>query len=438
METSDTPTEATGFDNILATNLDSFHSKLDAPKYQEIKLSLTQALENVPDCDQGIRWKYATMCLCLLNILRESMESALAEFEKQQKGEQLPRSPHRAPPLSPDVLSIRQQKTVAAVMQFIVCLGVCPYLQAGVGIPLERRSGFGQLLTLTAPSSSLKPLAKNYHLLYVIKILLSCTKNSSLGTLILSRHLGDLLAVLCQIAFQPFKKVVKGAPVMSVKKGQSLHGESALQPTTSTASTGDTGTAVKKEPNSAKFVEDSTERNLASSDAGTKQADPEKSEDSISERSLLLGNAGIEQVKSNKTGNGTSEEETLLGDGVVESGLTNRSEPLEVREAEHALKSSSEGERERGRYPGLGDQASPSPNKSQQSTPEDSTGGSRTVQQVAPQRSVSAVDKAWCQGELRSLLVRVYQPMAIRELLVLQAGGGGSGPRSGVKVGLAL
>ena len=51
-----------------------------------------------------------------------------------------------APPVSPDVLSFSQQKHVTTLVQFIVCLGVCPNLHPGVGIPLAKRSGFAQLI----------------------------------------------------------------------------------------------------------------------------------------------------------------------------------------------------------------------------------------------------------------------------------------------------
>ena len=53
---------------------------------------------------------------------------------------------YAAPPVSPDVLSFSQQKHVATLLQFIVCLGVCPNLQPGVGIPFAKRSGFAQLI----------------------------------------------------------------------------------------------------------------------------------------------------------------------------------------------------------------------------------------------------------------------------------------------------
>ena len=57
-----------------------------------------------------------------------------------------PMSESRAPPISPDVLSLSQQKHVATLLQFIVCFGVCPNQHPGVGIPLSKRSGFAQLI----------------------------------------------------------------------------------------------------------------------------------------------------------------------------------------------------------------------------------------------------------------------------------------------------
>lgn len=51
----------------------------------------------------------------------------------------------KAPPPSPDLLSMDEQKSITSSLQFVVGMGVVPHLQSGVGVPLERRSKLGHL-----------------------------------------------------------------------------------------------------------------------------------------------------------------------------------------------------------------------------------------------------------------------------------------------------
>ena len=44
------------------------------------------------------------------------------------------------PELPPNILSIQHQKIVQAMGQFIVMLGLSPYLLSGVGMPLKQRT----------------------------------------------------------------------------------------------------------------------------------------------------------------------------------------------------------------------------------------------------------------------------------------------------------
>ena len=76
--------------------------------------------------------------------LAVTQEDFLVLLQETSKGKSLVDS--AAPPASPDVLSFSQQNHVTTLLQFIVCLGVCPNLRPGVGIPLVKRSGFAQLI----------------------------------------------------------------------------------------------------------------------------------------------------------------------------------------------------------------------------------------------------------------------------------------------------
>ncbi|EPY84172.1 transport and Golgi organization 6-like protein [Camelus ferus] len=114
------------------------------------------------------------------------------------------RTPEAAPALSPDTLSISQQKTVQSVLQFVVTLGVCPYLVPGVGVPLRYRTEFGavvqDVVCLDAAPSATRRLYTS------CRVLLSVAQHASLGSLIFCRHFGDIAAGLCQLGFCPTKR----------------------------------------------------------------------------------------------------------------------------------------------------------------------------------------------------------------------------------------
>ncbi|XP_048590647.1 transport and Golgi organization protein 6 homolog [Nematostella vectensis] len=113
---------------------------------------------------------------------------------KAAKGRKAP----YAPKLGADALSISDQKSVLTCVQFVVSLGLCPYLLPGIGIPLEKRTGFGELI-----KSGGLFVRKERHLYKCVWTLLECTKHPTLGSVILSRHLGDVLSGLIQLVFAP-------------------------------------------------------------------------------------------------------------------------------------------------------------------------------------------------------------------------------------------
>lgn len=104
-------------------------------------------------------------------------------------------------PLSPDVLSVSQEKTLGSALQLVISLGLCPYLAPGVGVPLARRSTFGtvveKLVSQQTDSGARRRLFTTTH------VLLQFTELSSVATLVFTRHLCDVMAALCQLGFQP-------------------------------------------------------------------------------------------------------------------------------------------------------------------------------------------------------------------------------------------
>ncbi|KAG7263693.1 hypothetical protein CRUP_007761 [Coryphaenoides rupestris] len=169
----------------------------------------SQAQEDVP-------WAFAQECFLLLLALARHLSAQMALFEQAPPSLANLRTPEAAPPLPPDVLSVSQQKTLGAALQFAVSLGLCPHLAPGVGLAPGRRSAFGPVLAgltaghgVAAPSA---PPAKR-RLLIAARVLLRLSELPSLATLVFSRHLGDVMAALCQLGHQPQRS--EGAKVSS-------------------------------------------------------------------------------------------------------------------------------------------------------------------------------------------------------------------------------
>uniref|UniRef100_A0A3B4BMR7 Uncharacterized protein n=1 Tax=Periophthalmus magnuspinnatus TaxID=409849 RepID=A0A3B4BMR7_9GOBI len=150
-------------------------------------------------------WAYVQECLLLLLALTRHLSLELDLFKQTPQPVNIVRTPESAPPLPPDVLSVTQQKTLTTALQFVVSLGVCPYLAPGVGVPLVHRSAFGAVVEKLIQNGTNKILG-DQHLLTITNVLLKMTVLSSLATLVFTQHLGDLLAALCQLGYQPPKK----------------------------------------------------------------------------------------------------------------------------------------------------------------------------------------------------------------------------------------
>ncbi|KAF1387128.1 hypothetical protein PFLUV_G00102050 [Perca fluviatilis] len=147
-------------------------------------------------------WCFVQECLLLLLTLARHLSVELERFKQNPAPSAAKqRTPEAAPPLPPDVLSVTQQKTLVAALQFVVSLGLCPYLAPGVGVSLGRRSAFGSMVEKLVRSGPVPALGRR--LLTTTNVLLQLAELSSLATLVYTRHLGDVMAALCQLGYQP-------------------------------------------------------------------------------------------------------------------------------------------------------------------------------------------------------------------------------------------
>ncbi|XP_037671717.1 transport and Golgi organization protein 6 homolog [Choloepus didactylus] len=199
--------QITKHDILLATlkaNLSALEDKfLKDPHWKKLKLLRDEIASKAewPQNSVDVTWSFTSQTLLLLLCLKETMICLAADFSPSKPN---PRTPEVAPALSPDTLSISQQKTVQSALQFVVTLGVCPYLIPGVGVPLRYRTEFGavvqDVVCLDAAPDATRRLYTS------CKVLLNIAQNTSLGSLIFCRHFGDIAAGLCQLGFCPTKR----------------------------------------------------------------------------------------------------------------------------------------------------------------------------------------------------------------------------------------
>ncbi|XP_069491647.1 transport and Golgi organization protein 6 homolog isoform X1 [Ambystoma mexicanum] len=187
----------------LQRNLTLVEAKLEnEPRYKELRSLRNQVAKEARwmETSGDATWAFASEVLILLLCLKQCMVELTNSFQPTRPNL---RTPEAAPALSPDTLSIAQQKMVQSALQFVVTLGISPYLLPGIGVPLRRRSEFGAMVEELVSCDG-RPSAT--HRLYIsCTTLLEVTQHPSLGNLVLTRHLGDIMAGLCQLGFCPVK-----------------------------------------------------------------------------------------------------------------------------------------------------------------------------------------------------------------------------------------
>ncbi|XP_028624436.1 transport and Golgi organization protein 6 homolog [Grammomys surdaster] len=194
--------------NVLLETLKSNLSALEVKFLKDAHWKNLRALRDEiadkaewPQSSEDITWSFTSQTLLLLLCLKEIMTRLVADFNP---GKPNPRTPEAAPALSPDTLSVSQQKTFQSVLQFVVTLGICPYLVPGVGVPLRDRTEFGAVVQDVVRLEAAPHATRRLYI--CCRVLLDLAEHASLGSLIFCRHFGDIAAGLCQLGFCPNKR----------------------------------------------------------------------------------------------------------------------------------------------------------------------------------------------------------------------------------------
>lgn len=147
-----------------------------------------------------VTWDFVQECLVLLLTLARHLSAEVELFERSSASLAARGLPaEKAPSLPPDVLGVAQQKLLASALQFVVSLGLCPYLAPGVGAPLAQRSAFGAKVQNLCCGGVQEARRR---LFTTTTVLLKVAEQPSLATVVFTRHLNDLMAALCQLGYQ--------------------------------------------------------------------------------------------------------------------------------------------------------------------------------------------------------------------------------------------
>ena len=181
----------------LLSNLRRVVEMCDTGFLSSISIQLSATLQSTA----SVRQQFVAACLHLLTLLTDELVRLREKSAQMSDLDQL-----STPRLSPDALSVLQQQTVSNALQFVVALGVYPYLQSGVGLPLSARLKQSQLLgfsdILCASETRVDKEFVRRHVETVLA-LCKCLRHAALRSVIISKHLVDLLASLLQISFFP-------------------------------------------------------------------------------------------------------------------------------------------------------------------------------------------------------------------------------------------
>merc|ERR1711962_989105 len=86
----------------------------------------------------------------------------------------------------------------------VVALGILPNLLPGVGVSIEKRSHYLQEVVKSVPERSI--LEKYKQIVFSLDALLDFSRFKSFSTLVMTKHIADILGCLIQVSYAPLKK----------------------------------------------------------------------------------------------------------------------------------------------------------------------------------------------------------------------------------------
>ena len=190
------PREGANILQSLGEVLDTFQSFTrelelkDALESAVSRLKIPQYPESFGD-GVAVYCKFTEQGIAMLTLLDETLRQAHTEDQKQQ-----PSQPN--PPQA--LLGSAEEKSVHTLLQFLVALGVFPFLLSGADTVL--RLQLGEMAPLISRSSAGDP-TKYCYLYHHCRPLVRLFTAPVIGPSVVSRHLSTVLVGLLQVSYSP-------------------------------------------------------------------------------------------------------------------------------------------------------------------------------------------------------------------------------------------
>lgn len=190
-----------GLEQSLERNLVSFRALLEVPESSELNHRLhsfksgpqshflTQKLHNPT---LTVYADFALEALALIAIIDEHT-SSLNEADERTA----PQTRSGVPVAPSALLSVKEQKALHSLLEFVIALGIYPHLLTGVGRLASRHAAS------ISKATDLPQDVTNGFLYAACSVLVKCFRNKVIGASLLTRHLSDVLVALIQVCYSP-------------------------------------------------------------------------------------------------------------------------------------------------------------------------------------------------------------------------------------------
>lgn len=199
----------------LAESLDAnLRSYREGTSYQELQRmvlhykSMYHLTTNVDSSDRSLSSKlppvqcvyldFVSEALSLMLVLDEILCKLNEEDKRSASSQTASRSRAAAPPAPKSLLSISDQKTVLSLAQFIVSLGIFPYLLPPLDAQLRMKLSHVEMVEKCKDVSNEERAG---YLHKSCRVLVQCFENPVLSSNLVSQHLCDVLVALIQITY---------------------------------------------------------------------------------------------------------------------------------------------------------------------------------------------------------------------------------------------
>ena len=201
------------FLRLLQQNLHNFKARLSCDQFHCLDTALKETpRELISDVlSTAVEWQFVSTILQLLHLLASLLPKAAATSSTEVDpdtaalaGKEKPKRPQDAPPLTRCALSVTHINTVRKALQFVACLGICPNLSSGVGIPLQHRSKLVTLAPLsvaTLAETGVSSESRQARLSVCALVFAELLRVTELQSIVVGTHLNDLLAALLQLIY---------------------------------------------------------------------------------------------------------------------------------------------------------------------------------------------------------------------------------------------